>query len=154
MVRRAAPADGAPPPPPRPTSAGSLHTPARAPAEAEALKERLKKVMGDLSRLRALKRTIQKNFWEVGLVLQELSAPDMFGAKGYGSWESFVEREVEKDLFGRTYVQDLVRIVRVFQRERAEEFGLERLRSALKVLYPDPSGGLGGVSPGEGGGMA
>ncbi|MBI5513148.1 MAG: hypothetical protein HY909_05225 [Deltaproteobacteria bacterium] len=155
LVRRPPPSDGTPPPPPRPTSVGSLHTPARAPAEAEALKERLKKVMGDMNRLRALKRTLNKNFWEVGLLLQELSEPEMFRARGYGSWDAFVEREVEKDLFGRTLAQDLIRIVRVFQKERAEEFGLEKLRGALRALYPDPSGGLGaGGPPGEGGVVA
>ena len=34
---------------------------------------------------------------------------------------------------------DLVKIVKIFQREAAEEIGLDRLRKALKEIYPDPA---------------
>ena len=130
---------GSTPPPLKATQPGSLHAPARVPEGAEALKARLMAVVNDLQRLKAMKRTIQKNFWEAGLLLNHLSDPTLYGAKGYGSWESFVEREVEREIgIGRMVAEDLRRIVRIFQRENAEELGMERLRAGLKALFPEP----------------
>lgn len=118
---------------------GSVQAPARAPEGAELLKQRLSTVMSLLAQLRELKRTLNRQFYEAGLVLQKLSDPELYKAKGYGSFESFVEREIERELsIGRSLVHDLVQIVRVFQRGPAEELGLERLRAALKVLWPEP----------------
>jgi hypothetical protein len=95
--------------------------------------------MSLLSQLRGLKRTINRQFFEAGLLLQKLSEPNLFQAKGYGSFESFLEREVERELgIGRTMAHDLVNIVKVFQREPAEDLGLERLRNALRALWPEP----------------
>jgi len=93
-----------------------------------------------LAQLRGFKRTINRQFYEAGLILQQLSVPGLYQSKGYSSFESFVEREVERELtIGRLLAHDLVQIVRVFQREAAEELGLERLRAALRVLWPEPS---------------
>lgn len=145
MVRRPEPgAEGAapagPPPPPRLVAQpGSLHAPARQPEGADQLKQRLTTVMNLLNQLRGLKRTLNRQFYEAGLVLQKLSDPALYQAKGYGSFEKFVEREVERELtIGRSVAHDLVQIVRVFQREAAEELGLERLRNALRTLWPEP----------------
>lgn len=131
---------GEAPPPPKPTTPGSLHAPARAPEGAEKLKANLTRAINALQRLKTLKRNIQRQFWDAALILHELSAPELYQAKGYGSWESFVEREVEKELgIGRVQAIDLVKIVKIFQREAAEEIGLDRLRKALKEIYPDPA---------------
>ncbi len=144
MVRRpptpgsVAPAS-TPPPPPKPTAPGSLHAPARSPEGAEQLKVRIIAVKNELGRVKALKRNINKTFWEIGEILGRLAEPALFQAIGYGSWETFIEREVERDLgIGRTMADDLRRIVKVFQREIADEVGLERLRVALRALYPEP----------------
>ncbi len=130
-----------PPLPPRPpTPVGSLHTGARAPEGAEQLRQRLGTVNNLLANLRQLKRALNRQFFEAGLVLQRLSDPILFEAKGYGSFEKFIEREIEKDLsIGRSLAQDLVTIVRLFQREAAEDVGLERLRGALRTLWPEPA---------------
>jgi len=128
-----------PPPPPKPTAPGSLHTPARSPEGAEQLKVRIIAVKNELGRVKALKRNLNKTFWEVGEILGRLAEPALFQAIGYGSWETFIEREVERDLgIGRTMADDLRRIVKVFQREVADEVGLERLRTSLRALYPEP----------------
>ena len=140
MVRRPDPLVPGAPLPPRPaTPAGSLHTAARTPEGAEGLKQRLSQVMSLLSQLRGLKRTLNRQFFEAGLLLQRLSEPTLYQSKGYGSFESFLEREVERELgIGRTQAHDLVKIVGVFQREAAEDLGLERLKSALRALWPEP----------------
>lgn len=138
-----------PPPPPKPTAPGSLHTPARSPEGAEQLKTRIIAVKNELGRVKALKRNINKTFWEVGEIFLRLSEPALFQAIGYGSWESFIEREVERDLgIGRTLADDLRRIVKVFQRDIADELGLERLRGGLRALYPEPGGHPAGSTTG------
>jgi hypothetical protein len=139
LARRPLPSPGTPPLPPKATQPGSLHAPARSPDGAEGLKVRLMAVINLLGKLRGLKRSINKQFWEAGLVLAELSRPELYQAKGYGSWESFVEREIERELaIGRTTAEELRRIVRLFQRDAAEELGFERLRGALRALFPEP----------------
>ena len=139
LARRPLPSPGTPPLPPKATQPGSLHAPARSPDGAEGLKARLIVVINLLGKLRGLKRSIIKQFWEAGLVYDELSRPELYQAKGYGSWESFVEREIERELaIGRTQAEDMRRIVRLFQREAAEEFGFERLKGAVRALYPEP----------------
>ena len=138
-----------PHPPPKPTTPGSLHAPARSPEGAEKLKANLTSAINHLQKLKALKRNLQRQFWEAASILKELSSPTLYQAKGYGSWESFLEREVEKELgIGRVLAVDLVRIVKIFQREAAEEIGQERLRAALKVIYPEPGGSSGGSEGG------
>lgn len=125
-------------PPPKPTTPGSLHAPARSPEGAEKLKANLTRAINALQRLKALKRNIQRQFWDAALTLHELSQPDLYQAKGYGSWESFLEREVERELgIGRVQAMDLVKIVKIFQREAAEDIGLEKLRKALREIYPE-----------------
>lgn len=133
------PLEGGAPPPLKQTITGSLHAPARAPEGAEKLKANLTRAISALAKLKGLKRNLQRQFWEAALTLRELSEPALYQVKGYGSWEAFLEREVEKELgIGRVQAVDLVRIVRVFTREAAEEFGQDKLRAALKVLYPEP----------------
>ncbi len=140
---------GSAPPPPKPTITGSLHAPARSPAGAEKLKENLTKAIGALAKLKGLKRNLQRQFWDAALTLRELSDPALYQAKGYGSWESFLEREVEKELgIGRVQAVDLVRIVKIFQKEAAEEFGQDKLRAALKALYPEPGNAPSGSETG------
>jgi hypothetical protein len=149
LMRRPAPAgaEGAPPKPPTPP--GSLHAPARSPEGAEKLKANLTEAISALAKLKGLKRNLQRQFWDAALTLKELSDPALYQAKGYGSWESFLEREVEKELgIGRVQAVDLVRIVKVFNRAAAEEFGQDKLRLALKALYPEPGASSSGGETG------
>mgnify|MGYP003379209541 FL=1 len=56
---------------------------------------------------------------------------------------------MEKELgIGRVQAVDLVRIVKIFQKEAAEEFGQDKLRAALKALYPDPGNAPSGSETG------
>jgi hypothetical protein len=153
MARRPdAGAPAAPAAPRAPTPPGSLHAPARAPEGAESLKQRLSTVMTLMAQLRGLKRTLNRQFYDAGIVLQKLSDPDLYKAKGYGSFESFIEREVERELsIGRGLAHDLVQIARLFQRAPAEELGLDRLRGALRVLWPENGAQAAASAPGVAG---
>jgi hypothetical protein len=140
-MKREIPPPGSPPPPPRaPMMPGSLHAPARAPEGADLIKKKLGTINNLLTQLKGMKRSIGRQFFEVGIVLTKLADPDLYKTRNYASFDAFVEREIEREInIGRSEVAALVRIVKVFQRDAAEEIGLEKLRAALKVLYPDAS---------------
>jgi len=74
---------------------------------------------------------VPKNFFEIGLVLKEVQAEKSYVAKGYGTFEAFLEREID---LGKTTSLRLVKIVQTFQREAALELGMERLFTALVAL--------------------
>jgi hypothetical protein len=138
-LKRDIPPPGSPPPPPRaPMMPGSLHAPARAPEDADQKKKNLSTIHNLLNQLKAMKRSIGRQFFEVGLILTKLSDPNLYKTRNYASFDAFVEREIERDInIGRSEVSALIRIVRLFQQKPAEEIGLERLKAALKVIYPD-----------------
>lgn len=138
-LKRELPPPGSPPPPPRaPMMPGSLHAPARAPEDADQKKKNLSQIQNLLNQLKAMKRSIGRQFYEVGLILTKLSDPNLYKTRNYASFDAFVEREIERDInIGRSEVAALIRIVKLFQQKPAEEIGLERLKAALKVIYPD-----------------
>ncbi len=122
-------ARNATPPPP-----GSARATLRTPQDADELKARLTELSQAIARVRVLKRSLNKDFWEVGSLLVQLSDQRLFEAKGYSSFESFAERELE---FGKATAQRLVRIPRVFQEAAAREIGLNGLMTALESIEGD-----------------
>jgi hypothetical protein len=82
-------------------------------------------------RIRSLKRTLNKDFWEVGQLLLEIKERRLFEGKGYASFESFTERELD---FGRATALRLSRMPRVFQESAARELGFVAIMNALEAL--------------------
>jgi len=122
-------ARNATPPPP-----GSARATLRTPQDADELKARLTELSQAIARIRTLKRTLPKDFWEVGSLLVQLQEQRLFEAKGYATFESFTERELE---FGKATAQRLVRIPKVFQEGAAREIGLAGLMIALESIEGD-----------------
>jgi hypothetical protein len=116
---------------------GSLHTEAREPAQAQALKQRLTALMNAQQRLGELKRSAHKHFYEVGEVLRKIRDERLFEVKGYSSLDAFVEREVQ---LGAQFCRDAVRVHELFQQDAAQAYGLARLSAALRALEDEPSG--------------
>jgi hypothetical protein len=85
-----------------------------------------------LTRLRGMKKQLNDRFFEAALVLQGIREAKLFDAKGYASFEAFVEREV--DLGGRTLALRLARIPEVFLEDAARAHGLEALLAALEAM--------------------
>jgi hypothetical protein len=81
--------------------------------------------------VRALKRTLTRDFWEASIVLAQVLEQKLYDAKGYASFEAFAERELE---FGKATALRLVRIPRVFQESAAKEIGLAGLMTALESI--------------------
>jgi hypothetical protein len=106
----------------------------RTPHDADELKARLTELSQAIGRVRVLKRTLAKDFWEATNILAQLLEQKLFEAKGYATFEAFAERELE---FGKATALRLVRIPRVFQEAAAREIGLAGLLTALESLEGD-----------------
>lgn len=122
-------ARNATPPPP-----GSARATLRTPERAEELKAQLTELGNGVARLRLLKRTIQKDFWEAASILADIQDRQLYQAKGYASFEAFVDREVE---LGKATSIRLARLPKLFVPTAAKELGLASLMAALDALDGD-----------------
>jgi hypothetical protein len=110
---------------------GSLHTEARVPAEADAIKVRLTALVNTQQKLSELKRSSQKHFFEIGELLHRVRDQRLFEVKGYGSFEAFLEREVN---LGTQFCLQSVRIFETFLPSAAAQYGFAKLAVALEAL--------------------
>ena len=116
---------------------GSLHTEAREPAGADKLKQQLTALMSVQQKLGEMKRSANRNFYEIGALLHRVRAERLYEVKGYSSFEAFVERETN---LGQQFCAQVVRIHQTFLPEAAHTLGFSRLCAALAVLEDEPSG--------------
>lgn len=110
---------------------GSLHTEARVPAEAETIKQRLTTLVNTQQKLAELKRSSQKHFYEIGQLLHKVREQRLYEVKGYGSFEAFIDREVN---LGQQFCLQSVRIFETFLPAVATSYGFQRLANALAAL--------------------
>ncbi len=103
----------------------------REPAQADDLKMKIGALATAINQIRAVKRSIQRSFWDVGNILVDIRDRKLYVAKGYGSFEAFVEREIE---LGKTISLRLVRAVEIFVREPAVAAGMDRVLSAVAAF--------------------
>jgi hypothetical protein len=116
---------------------GSARATIRTPAKAEDIKAKIGDLHNALSQIKGMRKNFHKSFFDVGGILRDVQARKLYEAKGFGSFEAFLEREVD---FGKTTGLRLVRIAAIFQKEAAIEYGLERLTAALLALEAGPDG--------------
>jgi hypothetical protein len=139
----AAPAGGATPRVEQVRLHGSEH--GAAVSKTDHLKARFTALSAATAQIKALKRSVQKNFFDIGVQLDRIREERLYEVKGYGSFESFVERELDLD---KATCMRLSRIPRVMLREAALEAGLERSCAAVAALDGDPNaGGASGTYP-------
>ncbi len=119
-------ARAAEPPPP-----GSARATIRTPSGVEEIKAQVLELHNHLEHLKALRKNLPKTFFEVGNVLRIIQDRKLYAAKGFQSFESFLEREVD---LGKAAALRLARLVFVFQREAALEYGMDRVLDALARL--------------------
>jgi hypothetical protein len=105
-------------------------------SKTDHLKARFTSLSAATAQIKALKRSLQKNFFDIGVQLDRIREERLYEVKGYGSFESFVEREL--DLDKATCIR-LSRIPRTMLREAALEAGLERACAAVAALDGDPA---------------
>ncbi|HEU4408551.1 MAG TPA: hypothetical protein VFS43_25030 [Polyangiaceae bacterium] len=119
-------ARAAEPPPP-----GSARATIRTPSGVEEIKAQVLELHNHLEHIKSLRKNLPKTFFEVGNVLRVIQDRKLYAAKGFQSFESFLEREVD---LGKAVALRLARVVTVFQREAALEYGMERILDAFARL--------------------
>jgi len=114
-----------------PAKVKSEHGVVTVPQRANDLKARFTELAAATNQIKALKRSFQKNFYEVGEILAKVQSDRLFEVKGYGSFESFVEREID---LGTQACLSATRIFQTLQRDAALAAGLERASAAVAAL--------------------
>jgi hypothetical protein len=115
--------------PPRP---GSARATLRTPAQADRIKARIGELHAALGRVRALRKNLSDGFYELGHVLKHIADERLFDAKGYATFEAFVEREI--DVGGKAVALKLSRVPEVFLEPAARQHGLDAVLAALDAL--------------------
>jgi hypothetical protein len=114
--------------PPRP---GSARATLRTPDQADRIKARIGELHAVLGRVRSLRKNLAQNFFELACALRHIADEKLFDAKGYASFEAFVEREVD---LGKIVALRLVRVPELFHEQAAKEQGVEAVLAAIGAL--------------------
>ncbi len=114
--------------PPRP---GSARATLRAPAGAEELKTRVLQLHHALAHVRNLRKNLPDTFFEIAIELQRIREQQLYEAKGYTTFESFADRELD---LGKAVARQLARVPDVFQEQAARHYGMEAVLAALGAL--------------------
>ncbi len=115
----------------QPAPPGSARATIRVPPEAEQIKAKITELYNQTQKIRTLRKRLDRGFFEIGEVLFDIQQRDLHQAKGYGSFEAFLEREVD---LGKQTSLKLIKIAHTFQREAALDHGMDRVLQALATL--------------------
>jgi hypothetical protein len=119
-------ARAAEPPPP-----GSARATIRVPTGAEELKAKIAELHNALLQIRSYRKNLNKGFFDIGGVLKDIQARKLYEAKGYGSFEAFLEREID---LGKTTALKLIKVSGIFVKSAALEYGMDKVIGALQAL--------------------
>ena len=124
-----------------PAPPGSARATIRVPDDAEKIKAKIAELHNQTQKIRTLRKRLEKGFFEIGQVLWEIQQQELYLAKGYGSFEAFLEREID---LGKQTSLKLIKIAHTFQQDAALDYGMDRLFAALSALegeaaIPKPS---------------
>lgn len=124
-----------------PAPPGSARATIRVPDDAEKIKAKIAELHNQTQKIRTLRKRLEKGFFEIGLVLSEIQQQELYLAKGFGSFEAFLEREID---LGKQTSLKLIKIAHTFQQDAALDYGMDRLFAALSALegeaaIPKPS---------------
>lgn len=111
---------------------GSARATIRTPVMAEDIKQKIGELHNSLQQIKAFRKNLAKGFYDVGLVLADIKARRLYEAKGFGTFEAFLERETAE--LGKTTALRLVRIAGLFKKEGALELGMDRVFMALMSI--------------------
>ncbi|MFO0552380.1 MAG: hypothetical protein U0271_28590 [Polyangiaceae bacterium] len=114
-----------------PAPPGSARATIRTPSGAEEIKQKIADLHNQTQKIRTLRKRLDKGFYEIGQLLGDIQLRELFQAKGYGSFEAFLEREID---LGKMTCMRLVRLPTVFQKEAALDYGMERVFAAMSAL--------------------
>ena len=116
---------------------GSARATIRVPTGAEDIKAKIGDLHNALVQIKALRKNVAKTFYDIGRILHDIQVRRLYLAKGYGTFEAFLEREMD---LGKTTSLKLVRVSTTFLKEAALEFGMDSVINALNALESTPDG--------------
>ena len=111
---------------------GSARATIRTPVMAEDIKAKIGELHNSLQTIKGLRKNLAKGFYDIGIVLKDIQARQLYQAKGFGTFEAFLERETAE--LGKTTALRLVRIAGLFLKEGALELGMDRIFMALMSI--------------------
>ncbi len=110
---------------------GSARATIRVPVGAEDIKKKISELHTALQQIKALKKNVNRTFYDIGTILKDIQLRRLYEAKGYGSFEAFLEREID---LGKTVAVRLIRVVTTFLKDAAQEYGMDRVFVALQAM--------------------
>lgn len=131
-----------------PAPPGSARATIRTPSGAEEIKQKIADLHNQTTKIRTLRKRLDKGFYDIGVVLGDIQVRELYQAKGFGSFEAFLDREID---LGKTTCMKLMKVPTIFQKEAALDFGMDRVFSALSALegeIPKPIPSAPGSKPG------
>jgi hypothetical protein len=114
-----------------PAPPGSARATIRTPTGAEEIKQKIAELHAQTQKIRTLRKRLEKGFYEIGQILTDIQQRELFQAKGFGSFEAFIEREID---LGKMTCLKLMKVPQIFQKEAALDFGMDRVFSAISAL--------------------
>ncbi len=114
---------------------GSARATIRVPTGAEDIKAKIGDLHNALVQIKGLRKNVGKTFYDIGHILHDIQTRRLYEAKGYGTFEAFLEREID---LGKTTSLRLVRVTTTFLRQAALDFGMDRVIAALASLEAPP----------------
>ena len=119
--------------PPKPGSArGTL----RSPDDADSIKQRISELLNVLVRIRALRKNLDEGFFQIAIELKHIQDEKLYEAKGFSSFESFAERELD---LGKATAVKLTRVPGIFLEAAARHHGIQGVLAAIDALDEHPS---------------
>jgi hypothetical protein len=123
---------------------GSARATIRTPTGADDIKAKIADLHNSVVQIKGLRKNLNKGFFEIGKVLRDIQARRLYEAKGFGTFEAFLEREID---LGKTTSLRLVKTAQIFQKEAALEYGMDRVFNAIAALETPPEEFLSGKLP-------
>jgi hypothetical protein len=114
-----------------PAPPGSARATIRTPDGAEAIKAKISELHNQTQKIRTLRKNLEKNFFDIGMVLAEIQEQELYTAKGFGSFDAFLEREID---LGKQTSLKLIKISFIFQQDAALDYGMDRCITAVSAL--------------------
>jgi hypothetical protein len=116
---------------------GSARATIRVPSGAEDIKAKIGDLHNALVQIKGLRKNLGKSFYDIGHILHDIQMRRLYEAKGYGTFEAFLEREID---LGKVTALRLVRVCTTFLKEAALELGMDRVVGALSAIEGTPEG--------------
>jgi len=101
------------------------------------LKAQFAKLSTATAQISGLKRALNKSFYDIGTLLNQIRDERLYEVKGYGSLESFVDREID---INKAICLKAARIAEAIHRDQALAAGLERAAAAVAALDGETEG--------------